>query len=88
MPDMRDEREERCVHCSAMRPTTLVWPWIERANMSAIPAAIVDSLLFPTLAFGSFVFVTSFGLFVAKFAGAFVWSLVIRKFKPRKEAIA
>lgn len=52
-------------------------PWLERANVSALPAAIVDSIVFPTLAFGSFIWATSFGLFVAKLAGALVWSVVL-----------
>ena len=56
-------------------------PWLERANVSAIPAAIIDSIVFPTLAFGSFIWATSFGLFVAKLAGAFVWSVVLGRIR-------
>lgn len=56
-------------------------PWLEKANTSAIPAAIIDSIVFPTLAFGTFVWATSFSLFVAKLAGAFVWSVIIGRIR-------
>jgi uncharacterized PurR-regulated membrane protein YhhQ (DUF165 family) len=56
-------------------------PWVERANISALPAAMVDSIIFPTLAFGSFVWATTFSLFAAKLAGAFVWSVVLGRIR-------
>jgi hypothetical protein len=56
--------------------------WVERAPRAAVVAAIVDSVVFPTLAFGSFVFVTSFGQFCAKVAGALVWSWVVLYLVP------
>lgn len=52
-------------------------PWSERAPKAALTAAIVDSIVFPTLAFGGFVFTVSFGQFCAKLAGAVFWTWVI-----------
>jgi uncharacterized PurR-regulated membrane protein YhhQ (DUF165 family) len=52
-------------------------PWKDRAPRAAVVAAIVDSILFPTIAFHGFVFTVSFGQFCAKVAGAVVWTWVI-----------
>jgi len=46
-------------------------------NGSNIPAALVDSIIFPTLAFGSFMLPIVAGQFIAKVAGGFVWSLIL-----------
>jgi len=51
--------------------------WL-RINGSNIPSAFVDSLVFPTLAFGGFMPAIVFGQFIAKTLGGFVWSLVFR----------
>ena len=51
--------------------------WL-RINGSNIPSAAVDSLVFPTLAFGSFLPAIGLGQFVAKTLGGFVWPLVFR----------
>ena len=51
-------------------------PWLERTNGSNIVAAAVDSLVFPTVAFGGLVAGVSFVQFTAKLAGGVVWSLV------------
>jgi queuosine precursor transporter len=62
--------------------------WLERANVAATLAAAVDSVVFPTLAFGAFIWSVSFGQFCAKVAGAFVWSVVIvrvRALRPGSE---
>ena len=53
--------------------------WMVRVNGSNVPSALVDSLVFPTIAFGSFFPAVVVGQFVAKFIGGFVWSLVIRR---------
>lgn len=53
-------------------------PWLERANISNVVAAAVDSILFPTLAFGVLLWPIIFGQFVAKVAGGSIWSLLIR----------
>jgi hypothetical protein len=51
--------------------------WL-RINGSNIPSAAVDSLIFPTLAFGAFLWPIVLGQFAAKTLGGFVWSLVLR----------
>jgi hypothetical protein len=62
--------------------------WLERANLSNVAGAAVDSLVFPTLAFGGILPWVTFGQFVAKVGGGFVWSLVLkggRRAAPRDE---
>jgi hypothetical protein len=51
--------------------------WL-RINGSNIPSALVDSLVFPTLAFGAFLWPIVLGQFAAKTLGGFIWSLVFR----------
>lgn len=51
--------------------------WL-RINGSNIPSALVDSIIFPTLAFGAFLWPIVLGQFLAKTLGGFVWSLVFR----------
>lgn len=48
-----------------------------RMNGSNIPAALVDSVVFPTLAFGSVMPLIVLGQFLAKVIGGAFWSLVI-----------
>lgn len=50
-----------------------------RINGSNIPSAAVDSVLFPTIAFGGFLPLITIGQFAAKVAGGFVWSLILTK---------
>lgn len=50
-----------------------------RVNGSNVPSALVDSLIFPTIAFGSFSVMIVIGQFAAKVLGGFVWSLVIKR---------
>lgn len=55
-------------------------PWEERANTSNIAGAVVDSIVFPAIAFGfplSATFVMS--LASVKIAGGYVWSLILRE---------
>lgn len=52
--------------------------WL-RINGSNVPSAAVDSLVFPTLAFGGFMPLITLGQFVAKVAGGFIWSLILFK---------
>jgi uncharacterized PurR-regulated membrane protein YhhQ (DUF165 family) len=78
--------------CAETGEATLYWlvrhrPWLERANISAWLGAAIDSVVFPTLAFG-FVWSISFGQFVAKVAGAAIWSVVILKVRAWKAATA
>ena len=51
--------------------------WL-RVNGSNIPSALVDSIVFPTLAFGVFLPAIVLGQFLAKTLGGFFWSLVFR----------
>jgi hypothetical protein len=51
--------------------------WL-RINGSNIPSAAVDSIIFPTLAFGSFIWTIVLGQFIAKTLGGFIWSLLFR----------
>ncbi len=66
--------------------------WFERANTAAWLGAGIDSLVFPTLAFGGLLWSTSVGQFTAKTAGALLWSAVIVRVRPpgraRSEALA
>ena len=55
--------------------------WV-RINGSNVPAAAVDSIIFPAVAFGfPLMFGIMAGQFVAKVAGGFVWSLIIQRWK-------
>ena len=54
--------------------------WMLRANGSNIAGAAVDSLVFPTLAFGALMPQIVLAQFVAKVAGGAVWSLLLRRF--------
>lgn len=57
-------------------------PWLVRSNGSNLVGAAVDSVLFPTLAFGVFLPHIVALQFAAKIAGGFVWSLIVRA-RPR-----
>jgi hypothetical protein len=54
--------------------------WL-RINGSNIPSAAVDSLLFPTLAFGGFLPWITLGQFAAKVTGGLIWSIVLTRRK-------
>ncbi len=56
-------------------------PFMVRANGSNVPAAAVDSILFPTIAFGGWMPWIVLGQFAAKVGGGFLWSLILRKGK-------
>ena len=53
--------------------------YFTRTNGSNAAAALVDSMVFPTIAFGVFLPQIVALQFAAKFAGGFVWSLVLRR---------
>ena len=53
--------------------------WIKRANISNTAGAAVDSLLFPTIAFGVLMPEIVALQFVAKVSGGAVWSYVLEK---------
>lgn len=50
-----------------------------RMNGSNVPSALVDSLVFPTLAFGSFLPLVVLGQWAAKVFGGAVWSWIIHR---------
>lgn len=59
-----------------------------RINGSNVPAAMVDSIIFPALAFGwPLLWMVMLGQFLAKVAGGFLWSLVLTSKRPDQEAI-
>jgi uncharacterized PurR-regulated membrane protein YhhQ (DUF165 family) len=60
-------------------------PWLERSNISNIPAAITDSIVFPTIAFGVFSATATLGQFTAKVAGALVFSLLFAAHMRRRQ---
>lgn len=53
--------------------------WQVRANTSNAVGALVDSLLFPTIAFGVLMPHIIAMQFASKFFGGFLWALILRK---------
>jgi queuosine precursor transporter len=54
--------------------------WMFRANGSNVAGAAVDSLVFPTLAFGVLMPQIVLAQFAAKVAGGAVWALLLNRF--------
>lgn len=54
-------------------------PWLVRVNGSNVAGAAVDSLLFPTLAFGAFLPHIIALQFAAKVTGGAMWAMLLRK---------
>ena len=48
-----------------------------KINGSNVGSAFVDSLVFPTIAFGGILWTITLGQFIAKVFGGYVWSLVL-----------
>lgn len=71
--------------CAAMAADSIAYHllhrygWLTRANGSNMAGAIVDSIIFPTLAFGGFVPDRVAMQFAAKVAGGAAWSFLLRK---------
>lgn len=63
--------------------TRLAGSWTRRANGSNLAGAAVDSLLFPTLAFGALLPHIVAMQFIAKVAGGAMWSLLLRRWLVR-----
>jgi hypothetical protein len=53
-------------------------PWLVRSNVSNVAGAAVDSVLFPTIAFGVFMPHIIAMQFLAKVCGGAVWSFIMR----------
>ncbi len=64
------------------------WEWLERSNFSNLFGAAVDSLVFPTLAFGGLMWGITLGQFTAKVAGALLFTLLISRTLKRDPAPA
>lgn len=54
-------------------------PWLVRSNGSNVVGAAIDSVIFPTLAFGAFMPAIILLQFVAKVCGGAFWSLVMTR---------
>lgn len=52
--------------------------WIKRVNGSNVSGSIVDSMVFPTIAFGAFMPMIIIGQIAAKMVGGLIWSLIIK----------
>lgn len=59
--------------------------WLVRSNGSNVVGAAVDSILFPTIAFGSLLPAVIALQFLAKVCGGAVWSLVLKSLSPKAE---
>ncbi len=58
-----------------------------RANDSNVLGSAIDSIVFPTLAFGLFLPEIVLAQFFAKFVGGFLWSLVLQKYFSKDEEV-
>jgi len=54
-------------------------PWLIRSNSSNVVGAAVDSLVFPTIAFGMLLPQIVLLQFAAKVSGGFIWSLILKR---------
>lgn len=74
-----------CAFCASMVVDSVVYqkmkdrPWFERANTSNIAGAAVDSLIFPTIAFGELIWLIVLLQFVAKVSGGLIWSCIFKR---------
>lgn len=63
-------------------------PWLIRSNGSNLIGAAVDSILFPTIAFGAFLPLIIALQFAAKVGGGFVWSFILYPILTPRPAIS
>ena len=66
--------------------TKITGSWFKRANVSNVAGAAVDSIAFPTIAFGALMPQIVFAQFLAKVAGGAVWGLLIHKLLGKNHA--
>lgn len=57
--------------------------YLVKVNGSNIPSALVDSLVFPTIAFGGFLPLITLGQFTAKVVGGALWAYILNVPKSR-----
>lgn len=62
------------------------YPWMVRTTGSNVPSSLVDSLVFPTLAFGGVSWALSLAQFVAKVGGGILWAVILRRDAARNES--
>jgi drug/metabolite transporter (DMT)-like permease len=55
--------------------------WFIKSNGSNVSGALVDSLVFPTIAFGGLMIEIVAMQFLAKVIGGFIWTVLIKKFQ-------
>lgn len=63
------------------------YPRLYKVNGSNVASSAVDSLVFPTVAFGAFMPWIFLGQFVAKVAGGYVWSVVLNKWLWNRQSL-
>jgi uncharacterized PurR-regulated membrane protein YhhQ (DUF165 family) len=63
--------------------TKITGSWFKRANVSNVAGAAVDSIAFPTIAFGVLMPEIIAMQFVAKILGGSIWSYLLMKFAPK-----
>lgn len=61
-------------------------PYLQRSNASNASSALVDSVVFPALAFGAFLPHIVAMQFFAKVCGGFVWSIVLSSINAKRAA--
>jgi uncharacterized PurR-regulated membrane protein YhhQ (DUF165 family) len=59
--------------------------FLVKANGSNLGSALVDSVLFPTIAFGMFMPLIILGQFLAKVFGGFVWSVMLNRVRSKRK---
>lgn len=64
------------------------FPWLVRSNASNTVGAAVDSVLFPTLAFGALLWPIIAGQFIAKVFGGALWSIIINMLRRDAKCVA
>lgn len=62
-------------------------PKLRRVNGSNTVSAAVDSVVFPTIAFGSLMPTIVAGQFLAKVAGGYIWALLLNRLFWRHEQV-
>lgn len=58
--------------------------WFVKVNGSNVVSAAVDSLVFPTLAFGGLIWPIILGQFAAKTVGGMIWSFILQQGQQRE----
>ena len=68
--------------------STISGRWLKRCLGGVAVGAAVDSLLFPTLAFGALLPALVAAQFVAKVAGGAIWAWMLSRLRPRRFPLA